>query len=355
MQFSDLSVRGGKLHLSKERIATETDTVTTSVPTDGQPPLTPPPPPAHITDPIPDPVEQQSPLNQPPLSPPPPPAHVTDPIPEPVAVGATKGEKPDRSIPNPDQVHIADSRIGAHLGVTKRWSAWSRVGAATAGAFLLSVAGFFIFVDGRDESPSTTPQTGQNTESTTSGSAETTDSSAVEVSTTSSEPAEPEPIQLGLDATGDQEDGNTSEPIGPGQEIPGADITEVSHRMEADGSQTIVFNLAGDGVQFTEPGSGWYDVIVSAEDSTGGMWRANGAWFSGQYQDRGIRLGPSAPGQVALPDGVVTISFVEAESFEMNINGGGEPLELATFTATIGVSVDGETRWDSAIGAAGPP
>ena len=78
-QLSGASIRGGKLHLTKERIPADTSGAITT-PTDEvhQPPLLPPPPPAHVTDPIPEPE-----IHQPPLLPPPPPAHVTDPIPEP--------------------------------------------------------------------------------------------------------------------------------------------------------------------------------------------------------------------------------------------------------------------------------
>ena len=365
MQFSDVSVRGEKPHLSKERIATETDTVTTSVPTASQPPLAPPPPPAHITDPIPEPVVHQSPPTPPPA---PPPAHVTDPIPEPVVVTEetqTDDRVSDVSIPHADQAALqAPYSPGAHLGVARRWAKWSGVGAMTAGAFVLSVAAFFIFVNDRDDPSPSTPPPGQETGAiggqsssvtTNEGSSPSQTEEASKPTTTPPGSADDESVSMGFDNIGDQEDSNTSQPIEPGQEIPGGDIKEVSHRIETNGTHTITFYLAGDGEQFTEPGTAWYDVIVSAEDSTGGMWQANAAWFSGQYTDRGIRVGPVEPGRVALPDGLVAITFLGPDSFEMNVDGGGEPLDLSTFAATIGVSVDDQTLWDSANGTAGPP
>lgn len=347
MQLSNVSLRSGRLRLSKAKIATDTDSSPTSTSAAHQPPMTPAPPPAHITNPIPEPLVHQP-------SPAPPPTHVTDPIPEPVTVETTDDGEPEESIPHADQAALqAPYSQGARPSVARRWSKWSGRGAATAGAFVLSVAAFFIFVDGREESPSTTSPAGQNTESSTNGPADSTTATDVESPSTSSEPTQEEPLSIGMDSTGDQEDGNTSQMILPGQEIPGGDITQVSHRIEPDTSHTIVVNLAGDGMQFTEPGNAWYDVIVSVEDQTGGVWRANGAWFSGQYTDRGIRLGPAEPGQVAIPDGVVSITFLGPDSFEMNIDGGDEPLNLSTFTATVGVSVDDQTLWDSAIGTAG--
>jgi hypothetical protein len=358
MQFSDAALRGGKLHLAKKQIAAGANTATTAG--TEQPPMPVPPPPAHVVDPIPQPEP-----TPPPMPVPAPPAHITDPIPESAPVGAG-AEVSDESVPHGDQAALQlPHSFGAAVGVTKRWSKWSRVGAATAGAFVLSVAGFFIFVDGQSESPQSVPPStledgaldsaSPQTTSTDPPSSRADEDDQAAATTAPPESVVKEPIALGFDETGDQEDGATSEKISPGQEIPGGDITEVSHRMDTNGAHTIVFHLAGDGMQFTEPGSAWYDVIVSAEDSAGGVWRANGAWFSGQYSDRGIRLGPSAPGQTAIPDGEVVITFLGSDSFEMTIDGGGEPLELSTFAATVGVSVDGETRWDSALGEAGPP
>jgi hypothetical protein len=355
MQLSDASVRDGKLHLEKKKIAPTSDTAT-SVATVDPPPLRPPPPPAHITDPIPEPVPHQSEATPPPA---PPPAHVTDPIPDPIVIDepqSTDGDQvSDESIPHGEQAALQTSfSDGANVGVARRWAKWSRVGAATAGAFVLSVAAFFIFVEDQEESPSTTLRAAQSAGDASQETAETTNSSEVAAPTTSSEPpVEDEPLSIGMDDIGDQEDGNTSQPIEPGQEIPGGDIKEVSHLLEEDGTHTITFYLAGNGEQFTGPGNAWYDVIVAATDSSGGQWRANGAWFSGQYTDRGIRVGPPEPGQQALPDGLVAITFLGPDSFEMNVDGGGEPLDLSTFTASIGVSADGETLWDSAVGEAG--
>jgi hypothetical protein len=328
MQFSGVSIRDGKLHLAKKKIAPASE-MAPSVAIVDQPTLSPPPPPAHVTDPIPEAISMESEQSE-------------------------GDEEPDASIPHPEQAALsAPHSLGADIGATRSWARWSRVGAPTAGAFVLSVAAFFLFVaDREDPAP---PPTGQENGSvvTAATGPETSTSSSTRRASTSSEPVAYEPVSMGSDETGDQENSNTSQTVAPGQEIPGGDITEVSHRMETNGSHSITFHLAGDGRQFTEPGTAWYDVILSAESSAGDLWQANGAWFSGQYSDRGIRLGPVVSGREALPDGIVTITFLGSDVFDMNIDGGGELLELAIFTATIGVSVDGETRWHSVVGEAG--
>ena len=156
------------------------------------------------------------------------------------------------------------------------------------------------------------------------------------------------------DAFGDQH-GDDSLQVGSGGGNPGGDMVMLFYTQEPNGSHTFGIQLAGDGMQYTRPGNAWYDVIISTQDADGGMWQANGAWFSGEYQDRGIRLGAVESGRVPLENGVVTMEFLAPDMFEMNVDGGGEPLDLTLFLATIGVSADGETFWDSALGVAGPP
>jgi hypothetical protein len=55
---------------------------------------------------------------------------------------------------------------------------------------------------------------------------------------------------------------------------------------------------------------------------------------------------------IVLPDGVPA-EWRDFLSLGMNTDGGGKPLDLAMFTATIGVSASDANRWDSALGVVG--
>ena len=455
MQLGDLDVRDGALHLVKQKFAREI------VSSAGEgvlepPPMPIPPPPAHVADPIPEPMDVTTETHVPPSEPPPapPPAHVTDPIPEPVAT---------ESVPHAGQDLDRPLGVPAHIGTTRRWSTWQKIGVATAGGFVLSIAGWFLFVDGNETPSATKTQetTGTTPEiSTTQAPPESDDTPDDDVSqvapppdahtatigetgfavqlnadaqtgmalpytlcatdsgsltplagttlfiTIGNDPSSlfashssgvtdasgcfmgdllvkdgPPSTQLlvsdgsdvapvtelpvlppdGTDPTGDQTDGSTSEPVLPGDEIPGGDITAIAHEVNADGAHQFIITLAGDGMQYSQPGSAWYDVIVTAQSPLGISWTANGAWFSGEYNDRGIRIGPSAPGQPTVDGATVIMEFTSPTEFTVLIDStradleNGDALEIGAFIVTVGVSVDDQTRWDSAYGAAGPP
>jgi len=146
MELSGASIVSGQLHVTKQTVAAASTATSAAMP---EPPILIPPPPAHVVDPIPDPEP-----TPPPPAIPPPPAHVVDPIP------GREPPSPDESVPHPDQ-DFSDSHWPGRLDVINRWGKWSRLGAATAGVLVLSVAAWFVFVDDVDppESSSTAVQT----------------------------------------------------------------------------------------------------------------------------------------------------------------------------------------------------
>ena len=71
--------------------------------------------------------------------------------------------------------------------------------------------------------------------------------------------------------------------------------------------------------------------------------------------EHGIKLGPVLSGRTSLPDGSVTITFLAPNVLEVSVDGGQNPLDFTSFTATVGVSTNDQELWDSAVGNAGTP
>ena len=156
----------------------------------------------------------------------------------------------------------------------------------------------------------------------------------------------------GHDEVGDPKSGSgDSENDGPAKYEPGGDLVRVSHRSEEDGKHTFIIEVDGDGRSLAESSdTQWFDVNIEV---VGSQWKANVTYFGGQQQDRGVWTGPNAPGRSFLQGAVSTVTWIDMSTMEFTVDGGGEPLNVQSFTVTIGVRLsDGQTFWDDASGVA---
>jgi hypothetical protein len=154
----------------------------------------------------------------------------------------------------------------------------------------------------------------------------------------------------GSDPEGDQENGETSQPVAPGEGEPGGDIKNVRHEGAAAGEQCFVIDVVGNGEMLATQGTGWYDIIIRVGDPEGGEWQANVAYFDPTPTDRGVRLGPPAPGQQKLEGAAVTAQWDDSDTLRSCVDGGETSLAVARFRISIGVSTSTGTFWDYAEG-----
>ncbi len=76
------------------------------------------------------------------------------------------------------------------------------------------------------------------------------------------------------------------------------------------------------------------------------------AYFGTEPTDRGVRIGPPAPGQETVDGAIVTAEWDAPDTLRSCVNGGETDLAVATFNIAIGVSTDNGTFWDDAGGTA---
>jgi hypothetical protein len=170
---------------------------------------------------------------------------------------------------------------------------------------------------------------------------------AVAATTSTTTTTEP---PTGSDPVGDQEDSSTSEQVEAGKGEPGGDIENVRNEADDAGRQCFVVHVAGDGEALATGGTGWYDIIFGVEDPDGEEWRANVAYFEPTPTDRGVYLGPPAPGQQKVEGATVTAEWVDRDTLRACVDGGETSLAVATFKVSIGVSTPNGTFWDYATG-----
>ena len=171
----------------------------------------------------------------------------------------------------------------------------------------------------------------------------TTTSSATE--TTIEPPTESE-------GAGDQENAE-SEKVAAGEGVPPGDIESDPRYVLGDsGEHCFIVDVVGDGETVATTVAAWYDVIVSVKGPDGTEWQANVAYFGPTPTDRGVRVGPPAPGQQTLEGATVTIAWDDSDTFRVCVDGGETTLGVASFTVSVGVSTAEGTFWDYANGAA---
>ena len=105
----------------------------------------------------------------------------------------------------------------------------------------------------------------------------------------------------------------------------------------------------------SDNGINWYDIGVRAMDPSGEEWRANSFFlFDGTQTDRGVKLGPPAPGQIALEGATVSVEWPgDDDTMWFCVFGGDTELAVETFEFAIGVQTEsGDTFWDYATGLA---
>ena len=107
----------------------------------------------------------------------------------------------------------------------------------------------------------------------------------------------------------------------------------------------------------SDNGINWVDIGVSVADSgtEGGEWRASVFFlFDGSQTDRGVKLGPPAPGQVPLEGATVSVDWPgNDDTMWLCVFGGETKLAVETFEVAIGVQTEnGDTFWDYATGQA---
>ena len=161
------------------------------------------------------------------------------------------------------------------------------------------------------------------------------------------------------DPPGDQDGGTNGSTTGKAPD--GGDMVGQIPVVEgAAGEICLKIETVGDSEETatgSDNGINWVDIGVRVVDSgtEGGEWRASVFFgFDGSQTDRGVKLGPPAPGQFPLEGATVSVDWPgNDDTMWLCVFGGDTKLGVETFEVAIGVQTEnGDTFWDYATGQA---